>query len=226
MQKAYLECISLGKIYSGKKQEIHAVRDVNLSIEKGSFVLVKGRSGAGKSTLLNLMAGLIRPTSGSVRIDDQVISSMDNRALSSFLMNKAGVIFQSLNLLPAYTIYENLEASLPPGNQDSTGFRNLIAPYLQRFGLYDKLNYMPDELSLGQQQKVAVVRTLIKKPSIIFADEPTASVDGETASEILEALSNLSRENNVTVIVATHGIVPSHFADREIILENGSLAGS
>lgn len=223
MAPTYIQCISLNKHYRGKRQIIQAVRDISMTVEKGEFILLKGRSGAGKSTLLNLMAGLIQPTSGSVSLDGQVISRMSNLTLSSFLLNRAGVIFQSLNLLPAYTIYENLELSIAPKGYDTSKIKTLVIPMLERFGLSDKANYLPDELSLGQQQKVAVARTLIRQPEVIFADEPTASVDEETATEILENLSDLRGKNNTTIIVATHGIVPDKYADREVILENGSL---
>ena len=114
MNKSFIECISLSKQYNGKKQTINAVTDINLQLERGEFILLKGRSGAGKSTLLNLIGGLISPTSGSVRIEDQIISELDNKSLSNLLLNKIGIIFQSFNLLPTYNVYENIEVALAP----------------------------------------------------------------------------------------------------------------
>lgn len=223
MDRSYIECISLSKEYRGRKRLIHALKDVNFNAGKGEFVLLKGRSGAGKSTLLNLIGGLIKPTSGNIRVENDIITSLDNRALSAFLLNKTGIIFQSLNLLPTYSVLENIEVALSPKGLSAEEIRSLAIPYLEQFGLSDKINMLPEELSLGQQQKVAIIRTLIKKPALILADEPTASVDDETASEILNHLRDLKVKKNVTVLLATHGIVPDSFADRSITLEKGFL---
>lgn len=223
MSKSFIECISLNKQYKGKKQSINAVTDINLKLELGEFILLKGRSGAGKSTLLNLIGGLIRPTSGTVRIEDQIISELDNNALSNLLLNKIGIIFQSLNLLPTYNIYENIEVALAPKGLDNKDIRKLVLPYFEQFQLTDKLHLFPEELSVGQQQKVAIIRTLVKQPSIILADEPTASVDDETAKEILDYLKQLRNEKKVTVIIATHGAISDTFAERIITIENGQI---
>jgi putative ABC transport system ATP-binding protein len=223
MSKSYIECISLNKKYKGKKQTINAVIDINLQIEQGELILLRGRSGAGKSTLLNLIGGLISPTSGTVKIEDQILNELDNKSLSTLLLNKLGIIFQSFNLLPTYNIYENIEVALAPKGLSNKEIQNLTLPYFEQFQLADKLHLMPEELSIGQQQKVAIIRTLVKQPSIILADEPTASVDEETANEILEYLRNLNREKKVTFILATHGVVPDSFADRILTIENGYL---
>lgn len=223
MDRSYIECKSLSKEYRFRKRLIHALKDVNFNAGKGEFVLLKGRSGAGKSTLLNIIGGLVRPTAGSVRIEDDIITSLDNRALSGFLLNKTGIIFQSFNLLPTYSILENIEVALSPKGLSSDEIRSLAIPYLEQFGLSDKINMLPEELSLGQQQKVAIVRTLIKQPEIILADEPTASVDDETAGEILNYLNDLKIRKKVTILLATHGIVPESYADRVILLENGII---
>jgi ABC-type lipoprotein export system ATPase subunit len=223
MRRPFIECISLSKQYKGKRQTINALTDINLQIEDGEFILLKGRSGAGKSTLLNLIGGLITPTSGSVRIEDKIISELDNKSLSNILLNKIGIIFQSLNLLPTYDVYENIEIALAPKGLDNKEIQKLVLPYFEQFQLMDKLHLFPEELSVGQQQKVAIIRTLAKQPSIILADEPTASVDDETAKEILDYFAMLKKEKKVTVILATHGIVPDTIADRIIKIENGCL---
>jgi putative ABC transport system ATP-binding protein len=223
MSKSFIECISLNKQYKGKKQTINAVTDINLQLELGEFILLKGRSGAGKSTLLNLIGGLIRPTSGTVRIEDQIISELDNNSLSNLLLNKIGIIFQSLNLLPTYNVYENVEVVLAPKGLGNKEIQKLVLPYFEQFQLIDKLHLLPEELSVGQQQKVAIIRTLVKQPSIILADEPTASVDDETAKEILDYLLHLRKEKKVTVIIATHGAVSDTFAERIITIENGQI---
>lgn len=223
MSKAMIECVSLNKQYRGKRQTVDAVKDVNLKIEKGEFVLLKGRSGAGKSTLLNLIGGLITPTSGEVTVDGLLINKLDNRSLSNLLLNRIGVIFQSFNLLPTYDVYENIEVALAPMGLTGKEIQNMALPYFEQFGLSDKLHLLPEELSTGQQQKVTIIRTLIRRPSVILADEPTASVDDITAGEILDYLGKLRDEQNVTVILATHGIVPDGVADRVFVMENGRI---
>jgi len=223
MNKPYIECISLNKQYRRKQRIIHAVRDINLQLEKGEFVLLKGKSGAGKSTLLNLIGGLINPTSGTVRIDERIVHELDNASLCDLLLNTVGIIFQSLNLLPTYTVYENIEVALAPKGLSGNEIQKMIIPCFEQFKLSDTLHYLPEELSVGQQQKVAIIRTLVKRPSIILADEPTASVDEETADEIIRYLRDLRDERNVTVILATHGIVSDNMADRIIAVENGSI---
>ncbi len=223
MSISFIECISLAKQYKGKKQSINAVTDINLQIEHGEFVLLKGRSGAGKSTLLNLIGGLISPTSGIVRIEDQIISELDNVSISKLLLNKIGIIFQSLNLLPTYDVFENIEVALAPKGLTHKEIQELVLPYIEQFQLTDKLHLLPEELSVGQQQKVAIIRTLVKQPSIILADEPTASVDDETAKEILEYLRFLNLEKKVTVIIATHGVISDNIADRILRIENGCI---
>jgi putative ABC transport system ATP-binding protein len=223
MSKSFIECISLTKQYKVKNHTINAIIDINLQLEQGEFILLKGRSGAGKSTLLNLIGGLITPTSGSVRIEDQIVNELDNKSLSSLLLNNVGIIFQSFNLLPTYDIYENVEVALAPKGLSKKQIQNLVLPYFEQFKLSDKLHLLPEELSVGQQQKVAIIRTLVKQPLIILADEPTASVDEESSNIILEHLRNLNKEKTITVIIATHGVISDNIADKIITLENGSI---
>lgn len=223
MNRPLIECISLTKKFAGRRQTVSAVTDVNLQIDAKEIVLIKGRSGAGKSTLLNLMSGLLRPTSGSVRIGDVFINELDNNAISTMLLNQVGIIFQNFNLLPTYSVYENIEVALVPNGTGRKMLKKRIMPLLDQFRLTEKSNMLPSELSIGQQQKVAIIRTLAKQPSIIFADEPTGSVDNETALEILHHLKYLNEKNDVTLIIATHGSVPDSFADRVIRIENGRI---
>jgi putative ABC transport system ATP-binding protein len=223
MAQNHIECISLTRQYSSKKQVVTAVDNINLSVMQNELVLLKGRSGAGKSTLLNLMCGLIKPTSGKVIIGNDCISEMKDDALSRLLSEKIGVIFQSFNLLPTYTVFENIEIALIPKGQDRSLFRENIFSLLDQFNLRDKADLMPSELSAGQQQKVAIIRSLVKQPAIIFADEPTGSVDDETAQEILDHLLYLKKEKKVTLVIATHGNVPEKLADKVFIIENGRI---
>jgi putative ABC transport system ATP-binding protein len=219
----HIECISLTKKYTVRNQNVIAVDNINLSIGQNELVLLKGRSGAGKSTLLNLMCGLIRPTNGKVMIDNDCITDMPDSSLSRLLSEKIGIIFQSFNLLPTYTVYENVEVALVSKGSDRNSVRDNIFSLLDHFSLKDKAMLLPSELSAGQQQKVAIIRSLIKQPSVVFADEPTGSVDDETATEIMEHLLYLKKEKKVTLVIATHGNVPEKIADRVYIIENGRI---
>ncbi len=223
MSEYQIECISLSKQYTRNKQIVTAVDDVNLGIKQHEMVILKGRSGAGKSTLLNLMCGLIKPTQGKVIIGNNCINELSNDALSDLLLNRIGIIFQSFNLLPTYTIYENIEIALVPKGLNLKMVKDNIMFFLEQFHLKEKAHLLPSELSVGQQQKVAIIRTLIKEPSIIFADEPTGSVDDVTAGEILEHLLYLKKEKKVTLVVATHGNIPEKLADRIFTIENGRI---
>jgi putative ABC transport system ATP-binding protein len=223
MNNFQIECISLGKQFTTRRQTISALSDINLKVNENELFIIKGRSGAGKSTLLSLMSGLTKPTTGKVKIGNMCISDLSGNALSNLLLNKVGFIFQNFNLLPTYNIYENIEAALVPKGLDKKEIRMLIEPVLEQFDLSDKRNMFPSELSIGQQQKVAVARTIVKQPSLIFADEPAGSVDDETAGEIIRCLLQLKEHKKVTIVLATHGGFPEKYADRSVILENGRI---
>ena len=223
MNEYKIECISIAKQYFSKNQSVNALEDINLHIRKNETVLLKGRSGAGKSTLLNLMCGLIKPTSGKVIIDNSCINELTDDELSNLLSDRIGIIFQSFNLLPTYTIFENIEIAIVTKGLKESMIKENIMSYLEKFNLKDKAHLLPSELSIGQQQKVAIIRTLIKHPSVIFADEPTGSVDDETAEEILNHLINFRKEKEVTLVIATHGNIPEKFADSVYTIENGRL---
>lgn len=223
MNEYKIECISIAKQYFSKNQRVNALEDINLHIRKNETVLLKGRSGAGKSTLLNLMCGLIKPTSGKVIIDNSCINELTDDELSNLLSERIGIIFQSFNLLPTYTIFENIEIAIVTKGLKESMIKENIMSYLEKFNLKDKAHLLPSELSIGQQQKVAIIRTLIKHPSVIFADEPTGSVDDETAEEILNHLINFRKEKEVTLVIATHGNIPEKFADSVYTIENGRL---
>jgi putative ABC transport system ATP-binding protein len=139
------------------------------------------------------------------------------------LSERIGIIFQSFNLLPTYTVFENIEIAIVPKRLKESMVKENIMSYLEKFNLKDKAHLLSSELSVGQQQKVAVIRTLIKQPSVIFADEPTGSVDDETAGEILDHLMNFRKEKEVTLVIATHGNIPEKFADRVYTITSGRI---
>jgi len=223
MAQNHIECVSLTKKYNSKNQTVTAVDNINLSIRQNELVILKGRSGAGKSTLLNLMCGLIKPTNGKVMIDNDSITEMQDNTLSRLLSEKIGIIFQDFNLLPTYTVYENIEIALVPRRSDRSLVRDNIFSLLSQFNLKEKAYLMPSELSAGQQQKVAIIRSLVKQPTVIFADEPTGSVDDATAQEIMDHLIYLKKEKNVTLVIATHGNIAEKIADNVFTIENGKL---
>lgn len=223
MSRPYIECISVSKHYKNKRKLFTALDGVDLQIARNEIVIIKGRSGAGKSTLLNILCGLIDATSGTVRIGDDIISRMTDNALSRLLLYKVGIIFQNFNLIPNYNVYENIELSLLPKRLSRNEMHNIIMPLLGQFNLADKTDLLPSELSAGQQQKLAIARTVARKPSVIFADEPTGSVDAETASEILEYFRLLRSDGNTTLVIATHGVVPDQMADRLVMMDAGRI---
>jgi putative ABC transport system ATP-binding protein len=223
MSSPIIKCISLSKYYTSRNKIIKAVDNVSLEINKNEFVLFKGRSGAGKSTLISLMCGLDKPTQGKVMIEDENIDTLSNQAISKLLANKIGIIFQNFNLLPTYTVFENIEIALEPSENGREKYKEIITTLLKQLELEDKIDALPSELSVGQQQKVAIARTLAKNPTIIFADEPTGSIDDETAKEIIQHLLSLKNERNVTLIVSTHGNFLDNFADRIFMMENGKV---
>ncbi len=223
MERYLIECIKAGKYYSRNGRSFAALTDINLTISENETLLLKGRSGAGKSTLIHLMSGLIKPSSGKVLFNGISLGDANNKTLSSLLRNETGIIFQNFNLLPTYTVYENIEIAVIPGKKDHLNPKNVIREYLESFDLADKTDLLPSELSIGQQQKVAIIRTLIREPSVIFADEPTGSVDDRSASEILSLLEKMRNKSNLTLILATHGNIPESFADRVVEIENGKI---
>lgn len=211
----FFSSISVLKYFTGGNHITKAVDDVNLQIYMNEFVLIKGRSGAGKSTLLNLMCGLDKPTKGSISIENKAIEKLSNKALSGLLSKRIGIIFQNFNLLPTYTVYENIEIALDPISVKREDTEENILPILKQLGLTDKVKCLPPELSIGQQQKVAIARTLAKKPSIIFADEPT--------TEIIQHLLFLKKELNLTLVMASHGGTLDKYADRVVLMQNGKI---
>lgn len=223
MTGPYIECFSVTKQYRSRRQLVTAVDSVDLKIDREEIVILKGRSGAGKSTLLNLIGGLISPTSGKIVIDGNIITELPNHAMSRLLINDIGIIFQGFNLIQTYTIFENIEVSLLPKGLTRNEIERIAFPLLDQFGLTEKIHLLPSELSAGQQQKAAIARTLARRPSIILADEPTGSVDNETASEIHEYFRFLKEKGKVTIVIATHGVVPESLADRIIIMNEGKV---
>ncbi|MBI3910148.1 MAG: ABC transporter ATP-binding protein [Armatimonadetes bacterium] len=219
-----LECRDLRKTFVVKRQEICVLESITFSVNRGEIVVLTGKSGAGKSTLLGILAGLDRPTSGSAIFEGRPLESMTNEALAWLRRRDIGIVFQSFNLLPSWTAFENVEAALMHTGLSKSARRQKVVALLEALGLGARLDNLPAELSVGEQQRVAVARTLIHAPKLLLADEPTGDVDPETAQEIIARLVAPVKETGATLIVATHGIFPQEIADTVFQMKDGRLA--
>ena len=216
-----IKTVNLNKIYGKGETKVHAVNDVNLTINEGEFVAIVGASGGGKSSLLHLLGGLDKPTSGSVLINGQDIYKMKNDTRAIFRRRNIGFIFQFFNLIPVLTAKENIElpAKLDNEKVDSDYLKDLI----RQLGLIKRMDHFPKELSGGEQQRVSIGRALAYKPSIILADEPTGNLDKKNSQEILELLKMFSSKYGNTVIMITHDLNLAAAADRIIKIEDGKI---
>ena len=219
-----IETRNLTKEYSRKKcPSIKALDGVDLKVMPGEFVAIVGRSGSGKTTLLNLVGALDRPTSGEVVIEGKKLRDFSNQDLSLLRRHKIGFIFQTFNLLPTLTARENIELALVHHRISEEKMNQKVEDLMDFLELSNKMNNLPHELSVGQQQMVAIARALVKEPLIILADEPTGEMDQITGREIIEKLIEINRKSKVTLIVASHGSFPFDKADRTLFIKNGKL---
>ena len=214
----------LSKVYLRKNlPPIKALDEVDLEIFAGEFLAIVGRSGSGKTTLLNLVGALDRPTSGKVIFEGKSLGDFSNRDLALLRRSKIGFIFQTFNLLPTLTVLENVKSALIHSQMPKEEINNKVTDLLDFFDLTDKSNRLPLELSVGQQQKVAIARALVKDPVLILADEPTGEMDPIAGKEIVTKLVGLNRKSKVTMIVASHGTFPYTQADRTLFLKDGKI---
>ncbi len=218
-----IRAVDLCKTYKAGSIEVNAVNNINLSVNKGEFVAITGRSGSGKSTLLHLLGGVDRPTSGKVYIDGIDIHSLSDNDLAIFRRRRVGFIFQFFNLVPVLTAEENimLPVLLDGRKVDEIYTHDLLSA----LGLENKLGFLPSRLSGGEQQRVAIGRALITKPSIILSDEPTGNLDTVTSKEIVDLLKISAKRFNQTAIMITHDPGIAAQADRVIEIEDGRIIG-
>ncbi len=201
--------------------EIYAIRDINLRIRKGEFVALMGPSGAGKSTTLNQLALLDRPTGGSLRILGKDVEKLTPKQQTAFRLNHLGFVFQNYNLLPQLTALENV---LLPALMRGKNRRDAILEakrLLEKFDMSNRLDNYPSQLSGGQQQKISIARALINKPSILFADEPTASLDSESSEVIMDLLRDLNKRDGQTIVLVSHESAHKKLVDRIIWVKDG-----
>jgi putative ABC transport system ATP-binding protein len=222
---AIVELTDVRKVYPLGKTEVHAVRGVSFSIEKGDFISLAGPSGSGKTTVLNLIGCVDSPTAGTVRIDGRATGRMNDAELTSLRHKTLGFIFQSFNLIPVLDVYENVEFPLLLGRTDmDRGEKRQWIDYLiEEVGLKDWRTHRPNELSGGQRQRVAIARALVTKPDIVLADEPTANLDSATGEAIIGLMKKINRERNTTFVFSTHDGAIVEIADHVIRLQDGTV---
>ncbi len=212
----------LTKSYHEGEVTTPVIENLDLSIDDGEFVAIVGPSGSGKSTLLNLVGCLDRPESGSVTINDTVVSSLSTKEASRFRAEHLGFIFQDFNLIESFTVYENVEFPLSVILHESDT-RQKVEEVLDAIGMLDQIDKYPDQLSGGQKQRVAVARALVVKPTIILADEPTANLDSISAKKVIDLMKQMQKQFNTTFVFSTHDTKIMHEARRIVTLEDGKI---
>ncbi|HBE9457220.1 TPA: ABC transporter ATP-binding protein [Clostridioides difficile] len=216
-----LKCENLTKIYGSNQTRVTALNNVNLSVQKGNFVSIVGASGSGKSTLLHLLGGVDRPTSGKIYVEDTEISSLKEEALAVFRRRKVGLIYQFYNLIPTLDVRKNilLPMLLDKRKVDEDRFSEIVSI----LGLSDRLNHLPSQLSGGQQQRVSIARSLIYRPAILLADEPTGNLDRKNSEEIVDLLNLSNKRFNQTILLITHDEKIALEANRIVTMEDGVI---
>ncbi len=223
MTTSFLKTTNLCRLYKRGPQEIRALDNVSITIQRGEFVGIIGSSGSGKSTLLNLLAGLDHPTSGHIDFNGIDLAGLSRPQLAQYRANNVGMVFQTFNLIPHRSALENVELALYFNNTPPKERRKQAQKTLEMLNLGDRLEHRPSALSGGEQQRVAIARALVKKPDIIFADEPTGNLDKINARQIAEILKKLNSEG-LTIILVTHDEhFTANYAHRTYRMEFGSL---
>jgi putative ABC transport system ATP-binding protein len=214
---------NLTKVYGAGETAITALDQVNLNVNAGEFVAVMGPSGCGKSTLLHLIGGLDRPTQGSVHIDGQLLAKLSDDALSQMRRRKIGFVFQFFNLIPILSSVENAALPLLLDGARPAKAKEKSIEWLKKVGLGERLNSRPDQLSAGQQQRVAMARALITDPVLVLADEPTGNLDTKATDEIAGLLKQIAQEWNRAVLMVTHDPRIAGYAERIVLMRDGKI---
>jgi len=211
------------KSYYLGEVEIPALKGISFSVQKERFTFIVGKSGSGKSTLLNLIGAIDAPTSGEITINNTLISSLNDDALSDFRAKHIGHVFQNFNLIPVLNVYENIEYPLLMINEDRTQRVQRVTQMIEAVGLKGLEKHIPSELSGGQRQRVAIARALVKQPSLVLADEPTANLDSSTSAEIIKLMREMKDKYKTTFIFVTHDRDILDVADETYLLSDGKL---
>lgn len=223
MQNTVIDVHDLCKTYSEKTVAVKALDHLHLHINRGEFTAIKGPSGSGKTTLLNMIGGLDVPTSGYVEVNRINITALSGKKLIDFRLHNIGFVFQAYNLIPVLTAKENVEFIMLLQNWPADTRKGRVMELLKQVELEDKADHRPSELSGGQQQRIAVARALAPKPQFILADEPTANLDTRSATNLLDIMEKLNREENMTFVFSTHDQRVIDRAHRVLTLEDGKI---
>jgi putative ABC transport system ATP-binding protein len=219
--RAIVSTSELRRVYGEGETAVQALRGVTVAFPSGQFAAIMGPSGSGKSTLMHLLAGLDRPTAGSVVVDGAELANLDDRALTRLRRDRLGFVFQAFNLVPVLSAEENI--MLPLTLSGKKPDREWLTTLIDAVGLGDRLTHRPAELSGGQQQRVAVARALIHRPAVVFADEPTGNLDSESSDEVLALLRQAVDDFGQTVVMVTHDAHAASVADRIVVLSDGRV---
>jgi putative ABC transport system ATP-binding protein len=218
-----IELASVERTFEAGESEVHALRGVDLAIDRGEFVAIMGSSGSGKSTLLHLLGCLDRPTRGTYRLAGRDVGALDADELAALRNREIGFVFQSFNLIPRTSALENVELPLVYGGVSPSEQRARAREALREVGLGDREHHLPNQLSGGQQQRVAIARAIVGRPSLLLADEPTGNLDSATSVEIIALFQRLNRERGVTVILVTHELDVAEYAARVVTVRDGRV---
>ena len=224
MSETLITLERVSKVYQVGQENFTALNDVNLEVGKGAFMSFVGPSGSGKTTLLNLIGGLDRPTTGKVLFKGASLENMSREQLAAYRRENIGFIFQTYNLLPVYSVYENILFPLILNGLKESHVRERVENMVAKVGLMDQIIKKPAQLSGGQCQRVAIARALVKDPLLILADEPTANLDSENSHQILELMRELNHEYKAAVIFSTHDEKVTRYIRREVRLEDGRVS--
>ncbi len=224
MSETLITLERVSKVYQVGEENFTALNDVNLEVGKGAFMSFVGPSGSGKTTLLNLIGGLDRPTTGKVLFKGASLENMSREQLAAYRRENIGFIFQTYNLLPVYSVYENILFPLILNGLKESHVRERVENMVAKVGLMDQIKKKPAQLSGGQCQRVAIARALVKDPLLILADEPTANLDSENSHQILELMRELNHEYKAAVIFSTHDEKVTRYIRREVRLEDGRVS--
>ena len=219
-----VEISKVDKTYQQGKVSVHALKNIDLAIEKGSFAALAGPSGSGKTTLLNIIGGLDAPDHGDVRVDENAYQEMTQTQMAELRLHRIGFVFQAYNLLPVLSAVENVEYVMQLQGVGKRERRDRALAILDEVGLSGKYHNRPSELSGGQQQRVAVARAIVSDPAIVLADEPTANLDSKTGEGLLQIMRKMNEEKAVTFIFSTHDKMVMTYASRLIHIRDGEVA--
>jgi len=219
-----LETRKLSKVYQAGQEQVHALREVDFRAEAGDFIVINGPSGSGKTTFLNLISLIDEPTDGEVLLEGEPVSRLSSSRLAELRRDKIGLMFQSFNLIPVLSTFENVEYPLLLRGVPRRERRDRVMDLLAQVGLEKEATRRPDQLSGGQKQRVALARTLVNRPKLVLADEPTGNLDSKTGKTVMEIVQRLNRDHGVTFIVVTHDLSVNDYARRVVHIRDGQLS--